>query len=314
MVLDSQQVKELALHVGFTKAAIASVQYLPRLSFLQEWLACGYHGEMSYMAANSYKRMDMRCLYPRAKSVIVVADNYYTPHRHSEQYGRGKISRYAWGTDYHRVMKKKLKTLLSHLKALHSSLEGRFFVDTGPVMEKLWAVASGLGWQGKHSNVISRDYGSWLFLGELAIDYPLHCDSPIGDFCGKCTACMDACPTSAIVAPYVVDASRCIAYLTIELRNQSIPEIYREKMNSWIFGCDICQEVCPWNKRFASPLENGPYIHRVNTSEVTLEELSNMDENIFRQRFAQTPVLRAKWHNFSRNVRFVLQHSTDFPL
>jgi len=201
-------------------------------------------------------------------------------------------------------MKKKLKTYLSKIKILNSVIEGKLCVDTAPVMEKLWAEQAGLGWQGKNTNLITQDYGSWVFLGEIIIDQELTYDMQMEDFCGSCQACLDACPTNAIVEPYVLDAQRCISYLTIEYKDKQISSDHKKNMNGWIFGCDICQDVCPWNKFKQNASENR-YRPKENTMEFDLDELEKLDEVDYKRKFRKSPVLRPGWKNFRRNVKAV---------
>jgi epoxyqueuosine reductase len=302
-----ETIYQAADQLGFDAVGVASAATpLPHAGFLSDWLALGYHGEMSYLAKDSEKRRDIRLWYPEAQSVIVVAHNYYTPYPHVEEKSYGKIARYAWGRDYHKVVARKLKLLLVAMQQADSKLCGRFCVDTAPVMEKLWAVAAGLGWQGKHSNIISPRYGSWIFLGLVAINRELASDAPLPDRCGSCSACLTACPTRAIVAPYVVDARLCLSYLTIELRDAPLPSDVAAIMNRWVFGCDICQNVCPWNRKLARPTQEADYEPRPGSVEPLLRELLALDEAAFAKRFAGTPVMRAKWRNFKRNVMAAL--------
>ncbi len=299
------KVKQIGLQLGFQKVGIAKARKLDRSEYLLQWLMEGRHGTMHYMENYLEKRMDIRKLYPEARSVIVVAHNYYTPFKHSEDKRFAKISRYAWGKDYHKIIKKKLKIFLRELKHLDPDIDGRLFVDTAPVQERLWAVEAGLGWQGKNTNVISRETGSFFFLGILAINRELAYDQPIQDYCGNCRACIDACPTKAL-KPYELDARRCISYLTIEFWDQPIPSEFADKLNNWVFGCDICQDVCPWN-RFARPTEEKSYFpvdeRLVNPP---LIWLASLKEEEFKKLFKKTPVMRAKYENFMRNVKTVL--------
>ena len=270
----------------------------------EEWLLRGYNGSMEWMEKNVEKRQDIRELLPTARSVIVVARNYYTPHEH--QPATAKISRYAWGRDYHKILPKKLKQLDGFIKGLEPSAESRWFVDTGPVLEKQWAVRAGLGWMGKHTNVITRELGSWVFLGVYITSLDLEPGSPMPDFCGSCTRCLDACPTDAFVAPYVLDATRCISYITIEQKpKQELPEELAARMDDWVFGCDICQDVCPWN-RFQSPTDEPEFAPRAGRLELTAEELATMTDEEFLERFQGSPVMRAKAEGMRRNARGIV--------
>ncbi len=305
--IKTEQIKQIGYRLGFHKVGIARPQKLPHSEDLLTWLLSGKHGTMHYMEKYLDKRLDIRQLYPPVRSVIVVAHNYYTPFQRKHDKHYAKISRYAWGKDYHMVIKKKLKHYLTELKKLDTEIEGRLFVDTAPVQERLWAVAAGLGWQGKNTNLISRDLGSFLFLGVLLINRVLVYDRPIQNYCGSCTACIEACPTEAL-QPYELDARRCLSYLTIEYWNAPIPEALADKMNNWVFGCDICQDVCPWN-RFARPTDENNYApvdpRLVNPP---LTWLASLSEEEFRTVFKKTPVMRAKYANFMRNVKTVLAH------
>lgn len=269
---------------------------------LEKWLKNNYQGSMEWMERWKEKRMDIKEFFPGAKSVICVAHNYFSPEEHSKDPKIGKISRYAWGVDYHKIMKKKLKQLLQEIFLLDSEINARLSVDTAPIMEKLWAEKAGIGWQGKHTNLITRDLGSWVFLGEVVIDRVLEYDQSLEDCCGTCQACIEACPTDAIVAPYILDARKCISYLTIENGQESLPEELTGKQDNWIFGCDICQDVCPWNKFQQSTAETR-YQPREENINPDLKYLASLDEETYKKKFKDSPVLRAKWKNFIRNVK-----------
>ena len=239
--------KTKAKELGFTFCRIAKADFLHKEALqLEKWLAKDYNGEMTYMEKHFDKRLDPRILVEDAKSVISLAYNYYTPSKQADKYAP-KISIYAHGKDYHKVVKKKLKILFNYLKEEVGNINGRYFVDSAPVMEKSWAEKSGLGWIGKNANLITKSQGSYFFLAELIVDIPLIYDAPTKDYCGSCTKCIDACPTEAIVEPYVVDGSKCISYFTIELKD-AIPDSMEDKLDNWMFGCDVCQTVCPWNR------------------------------------------------------------------
>jgi len=269
---------------------------------LEDWLRRGLHGTMSWMENHFDKRVDPRKLVPGATSVISVLDNYYQPTVPVTDANTGRISRYAWGDDYHTVMKSRLAELFDWLDREAGGISGRIFVDSAPVMDKAWARRSGLGWVGKHTNLISPRAGSYFFIGEMIVDVSLPADDPIGDHCGSCTRCIEACPTGAITGPERLDASRCISYLTIEHRAETLPEETAGEIGNWIYGCDICQDVCPWNK-FKGPATEPRYAPReplVNTPIATWEEL---DLEQFRLQFRGSPVKRAKYEGFMRNVR-----------
>ncbi len=269
---------------------------------LEEWLARGYNGSMEWLEREPERRIDPRQILPSARSVIVVAKNYYTPVEHPQEPDHAKISRYAWGRDYHRILPKKLKKLHRHILTLDPEAENRWYVDAGPVMEKAWAVRAGLGWMGKHSNVITRSHGSWVFLGVMMTSLELGYTDPIPDFCGTCTRCIDACPTDAITQPYVVDANRCISYVTIEQSpDEPIAPELAPKLDRWVFGCDICQDVCPWNK-FRQPTDEPDFAPRPGRLDLTFDEILAMSDEEFRERFQGSPIMRAKAEGLRRNA------------
>ncbi len=318
----TSKIKSKAYEIGFCSVGIARADALDKeATFLKEWLGRGYQGKMQYLENNFEKRCDPRELVPGAQSVISLALNYYNRGEHSADKKDCKISRYAWADDYHDVMKKKLWELFDYTQSLDKEntkekktsrknsekIEGRVFVDTAPIMDKAWAVRSGLGWQGKHSNVITREQGSWVFLGEIVLSCPLEYDEPIEDFCGSCTRCIEACPTDAIVEPYVVDATKCISYLTIELKAEhEIPEEFHDKLENWIFGCDICQDVCPWNQKFSQETQEESFFPREGIVQPQLKELEEISQDEFRRKFRRSPVKRPKWQGLLRNIRAVL--------
>ena len=300
---NSATVKRLAAAAGFDFCGISRAEFLeeeaPRL---ESWLQKNYHGKMAYMANYFDKRLDPRLLVDGAKSVITVILNYFPEEELTES--EYKISKYAYGTDYHFVIKDKLRILTERIREEIGEVNGRAFVDSAPVLDKAWAKRSGVGWVGKHSNVINRKIGSFFFIGELITDLELEPDGPIKDYCGTCTACIDACPTDAIVEPYKVDGSKCISYLTIELKEQ-IPESFRGKMENWVFGCDICQDVCPWNS-FAKPHNVPEFTPGESLKE--FKEWEEITEEVFRVLFKNSPVKRTKLEGLKRNIRF----SKDF--
>jgi len=299
----TEQIKQFAFAAGFDKAGIAIARKLDKSDFLETWLSNGRHGQMSWMENYLNKRQNVQLLYPGAKYVIVVAHNYFSSERHSTDINKAKISRYAWGKDYHKFIKKKLKQLLKQIQEMDSQIQGRVFCDTAPIQDKLWATQAGLGWQGKHTNLITRDLGSWVFLGEIVINQELEYDAPVRDYCGSCTACIDACPTDALV-PYQLDATRCLSYLTIEYWDKPIPDPLKDKLNNWVFGCDICQDVCPWN-RMAKQTKETQYMPAPENVTPELSELLDLNEDDFKARFKKSPVSRAKYNNFIRNVKTV---------
>jgi epoxyqueuosine reductase len=302
----SDTIKEFARELGFHKVGITTASQPPKSKYLREWLDNGFHGKMTWMEKNKVVRLDIQKIFPKARSVICVAHNYYTSPLLSPDKEYAKISRYAWGVDYHKIMKKKLKKLLDNIKKYDSAINGRICVDSAPILEKLWAEQAGLGWQGKNTNLITRDFGSWVFLGELIVDADLEYDQPGKDFCGKCQACVDACPTSALLYPYVLDARRCISYLTIEYWDEPIPKYLAKKMDNWVFGCDICQEVCPWN-RFQKNSDEERYLPLQSNEQPILNNLAQINEQEYKQRFKKSPILRPGWKNFVRNIKTVLK-------
>ena len=297
-------IKETAIELGFAKVGIAAAKRLDsEAERLDSWLGRGYHGEMAWMQRDPEKRVDPRAIFPDARSVIVVAMNYYTPHERVESSAKGKISRYAWGDDYHDVLKSKLFELLDRIKSEMPSADGKVCVDTAPVMDKAWAVRAGLGWIGKSSNLITKDLGSWVFLGEILINLDLEHDVElVDDHCGSCTACLDACPTGAIVEPYVVDANACISYATIELRSHELPDAIAANLNGWLYGCDICQDVCPWN-RFEKPSDEPAFEPRNSETSLALDGVLEMSQEDFSTRFRRSAVKRTKIAGLQRNAR-----------
>lgn len=305
----TRRIKEKAIELGFCGVGVAPVDRLELEGVrLKEWLDRGYHGTMGWMAKNIEQRIDPRSIMPEARSVVTVAMNYYTEVEHSQDRDRGKISRYAWGDDYHDVVKERLEHLLAFICNVIPDAKGKVYVDTGPVLEKVWAQRAGLGWEGKHTNVITRTHGSWVFLGEIILDTVLTFDAPAADHCGSCTLCIEACPTQAIVEPYVLDSNRCISYLTIEHKG-GIPEELAEKFDNWIYGCDICQDVCPWNKKFAKPTIVEEFYPRPSNVAPLLEEAAVIRPEEFSQQFRKSPVKRTKRAGFVRNVSAVMQRN-----
>lgn len=267
----------------------------------EKWLKENKHGEMKYMENYFDKRMDPRLLVDGAKSVISLMYNYYPDQKQRDDVP--KISKYAYGKDYHEVIKDKLNEFLVSLKENIGDINGRVFVDSAPVMEKAWAAKSGLGWIGKNANLISKQNGSFYFLAELIIDVDLEYDGPIKDYCGTCTKCIDACPTEAIVEPYVVDGSKCISYLTIELK-ENIPNEFKGKMDNWAFGCDVCQDVCPWNS-FSSPHKEPLFNNTNGLLNFSENDWNEMTEETFKVVFKNSAMKRTKYKGLSRNLRFI---------
>ena len=274
---------------------------------MENWLAQGRHGAMCWLEREPEKRADPRLVLPDTRSVVAVALNYYTPHEHEDSVQTGKVSRYAWGDDYHDVIGAKLKELLAWVKSEWTEADGKACVDIQPVMDKAWAVRAGLGWIGKHSNLITREYGSWVFLGELLLNLELEPDTPFTDeHCGSCTACIDACPTDAIIAPYRIDSNKCISYATIELRDAELPSPVAENLNGWLYGCDICQDVCPWN-RFEQPTDEPRFEPRAGLVNADLAEILNHMPDDYAPRFRKSAMKRTKLAGLQRNARALLE-------
>ena len=302
----SSQIKQKALEIGFHKVGIASVnEFGLEINRLQKWLNKGYQADLEWMG--SPKRQDLKAVMPEVQSVICVALNYYTPHQHSESSEIGKISRYGWGRDYHKVMHKKLKFLANWLQEQDKNILTRYYADTGPIMEKPLAEKAGLGWIAKNGNLITREYGSWVFLGEVLTNLELTRDSPHTEHCGSCTRCLEACPTNAIVESFVIDANLCIAYHTIENRNPELPAHIKSNLKGWVAGCDICQDVCPWNQRFAQETnidEFQPYPDNLAPQLTKLAEISEEDWN---RQFRASALRRIKPEMLQRNARANLE-------
>ena len=296
----SRQIKKQGQALGFDMIGISQAGFLEEEARdLEQWLSNGMHGKMQYMENYFDKRLDPCLLVEDAKSVISVIHNYYPAQDQWLMEAKPKISRYAWGKDYHKVLKEKLYTLFLYIQELiGSQLNGRVFVDSAPVLDKSWAKRSGLGWIGKHTNLITPKRGSYFFIGEIILDLELAYDGPIKDYCGTCTRCIDACPTDAL-SPYQIDASKCISYLTIELKDE-IPEEFDNKMEGWVYGCDICQEVCPWNRFSQAHSEKAfePLSH-VGLSGNDWEEI---DEKTFKKLSRKTAMSRVKWSKMKGNL------------
>lgn len=270
---------------------------------LENWLKNEYQGKMDYMNNHFDKRLDPRILVDGAKSVVSLLLNYY-PNETQEDDTAPKLSKYAYGQDYHFVIKEKLTQLFDFIQEEIGEVGGRVFVDSAPVMDKVWAQKSGLGWMGKNTNLIHPKHGSFFFIAELILDLELEPDGPIKDYCGTCTKCIDACPTEAIVQPYVVDGSKCISYLTIELKDAIIPGEFKSQMENWMFGCDICQDVCPWN-RFSKP-HNEPKFHpHDNLLKMNKADWEDLTEEVFRELFKNSAVKRTKFNGLKRNIDFL---------
>ena len=302
-VKNSKRIKQEAQRLGFLACGISKAEFLeeqaPRL---EQWLNQNYNGEMAYMANHFDLRLDPRKLVDGAKSVVTVLLNYF-PEKTQRDLLAPKISKYAYGQDYHHVIKDKLRQLTDFIQEEIGEVNGRAFVDSAPVMDKAWALRSGLGWMGKHTNIIRPKEGSFFFIGELILDIELEPDAPMQDHCGTCTRCIDACPTEAIIQPYVVDGSKCISYFTIELK-ESIPLAMKGKFDNWAFGCDICQDVCPWN-RFAKPHTEPAFNPHPNMLDLSVRDWQELTEEVFMKFFQKSAVKRAKFSGLHRNLAFL---------
>ena len=300
---NTKLIKDKANELGFISCGISKAEFLkeeaPRL---EKWLNQNLNGKMAYMERNFDKRLDPRLLVPDSKSVISLLFNYYT-NKKQEDNQAPKISKYAFGEDYHFVIKRKLKELMNYIKSKIGDVGGRVFVDSAPIMEKAWASKSGLGWIGKNTNLISKKTGSFFFIAEVIVDLELEYDSPTTDHCGSCTKCIDACPTEALIAPYQIDGSKCISYLTIELKDQ-IPNEFKDKMDNWAFGCDVCQTVCPWN-RFANEHEEESFTPKEELLKMTQNEWNEITEEVFDKVFKNSAIKRTKFDGLKRNIKFL---------
>lgn len=304
----SQRIKQQAHREGCEKVGIVRATPLGHeREQLSEWLRRGYHGDMRWMARDPEMRTDPRKLFPTARSIVVVAINYYASAAHANDPATGKVSRYAWGDDYHEIVGEKLRSLLTWIKEDIPNAEGKVCVDIQPLMDKAWAVRAGLGWIGKHTNLITTDYGSWVFIGELLLNLDLDYDHElVEDHCGSCTLCIEACPTQAITEPYVVDSNKCISYATIELRDAELPAAVAENLEGWFYGCDICQDVCPWN-RFEQTTAESRFLPREGNVNASLSEMVTMSHEDYVERFRGSAMKRAKLSGLQRNARTLLQ-------
>jgi len=299
-----QLIRQEALRLGFDDVGFAPAEEIEEeTGHFKHWLERGYHAGMDYMARNVAKRTDPGKLVEGARSVVVVLQNYMPPRNEKLESGL-KLAKYAYGRDYHKVMKKRLKKLMSFIQSdVDTAAEGRFFVDSAPVLERSLAVRAGLGWRGKNTNLIHPRIGSFVFIGEIILNIELPSDEPVKDACGGCTRCIDACPTNALVSPYQLDANRCISYLTIENKGD-IPESFKGRFDGWLFGCDICQDVCPWNWK-ARPHKDPDFNLRPEFRDMTREEWLTMDKNTFDDISKGSPVRRAGYSGIKRNLKFI---------
>lgn len=302
-----KEIKEYAYKLGFCEIGFTRYQKLSEeMKFYLQWQENGYFATMTYLEKNLDKRKDIRLILEDVKTIIVVGYSYLNRYNHKSQ--QFKISRYAWGEDYHYVLSDKLKQLIEFIRQRKDGLNYKIYVDTGPILEKIWAVLAGIGWQGKNSLIISKKYGSYIFLGIILINLDLEPDIPLKDFCGTCTKCIDNCPTKAIVQPKVIDSRKCISYWTIEAKpDYNIPSSI--DLNGWIFGCDICQEVCPWNKKALKALtqENVEFYPRNNETNLSYEFLENLNPEVFTDRFRKSPIKRVKFKGLIRNFNHIIK-------
>jgi len=299
---NTQRIKAEANRLGFLSCGISKAGFLEEEApKLESWLNLNMHGEMAYMEDHFDKRLDPTILVPDSKSVISLLLNYYPGETQNKD--TFKISKYAYGTDYHYVIKDKLKALLHFIETEIGAVHGRAFVDSAPVLDKAWAAKSGLGWMGKHTNLLTKKFGSFYFIAELILDLDLEYDTPVTDHCGSCTACIDACPTQAIVEPYVVDGSKCISYFTIELKNE-IPSGFSGQFDDWMFGCDICQDVCPWNQ-FSKPHQEPLFEPNPELLSMSKKAWVDISEEVFQKLFSKSAVKRAKFSGLKRNINFL---------
>ena len=304
MLSNKQRIEQEALRLGFMSVGFAKADFLEEDAIrLESFLKNNYHGKMSYLENHFDLRVDPRKLVPNAKSVITLLLNYYP--NESQDIDSPKIAKYAWGMDYHDVIKEKLKALFAYINQHIGQIDGRGFVDSAPVLERTWANKSGLGWIGKNGNLINKQAGSFFFIATLICDLELEPDPTFKtDHCGTCTRCIDACPTDAIIDNKKIDASKCISYLTIELKDQLIPDAFEGKMDNWLFGCDVCQDVCPWN-RFSKPHTEQAFTAHKEILNLSSQEWEALEESTFNTLFKHSPLKRSKWKGLQRNIQFI---------
>lgn len=300
-----QKIISKAKELGFNLIGFTPYQILDNeTQNLEKWLSNNYQAGMSYMERNIEKRRDLKEILENCKSVISLGLNYYVNEEFETKENSGKVSRYAWGRDYHYTIWEKLEELIKYIQTTDPNIEAKSYVDTGPVMDKVWAAKAGLGWQGKHSNIINKEIGSWFFVANIFTNYEFEDYSkPISDFCGTCAACIDACPTDAIVEDYVVDSNRCISYLTIENKNE-ISDKFVGKFDDWIFGCDICQDVCPWNVKFSEETQLTDF-SLIRNKNIEFNKIKDLSNKKFREYFFESPIIRAKSKGIKRNANFL---------
>lgn len=303
--LNNKIVTDLAFNIGFDLIGFAKAEELSDETLLLEsWIKNNFHANMTYMSKNIEKRKDISQILPNVKSVISLGLNYYNDSDYTNiPESAGKVSKYAWGKDYHIVIKDMLEKLENELRNIDKSFNSISYVDTGPVMDKVWAVKSGLGWMGKHTNVINKKIGSWFFIANIFCNWDFEYSKQITDLCGTCNACIDACPTNAIIAPYILDSKLCISYLTIE-NKEDIPIEFKDKFDGWAFGCDICQDVCPWNLKFSLPTSKDEF--NSENKFLFYNEISKMTEEQFNSKYKLSPIKRSKLKGIRRNLEHIL--------
>ena len=308
----SRRIKAQARAEGFELVGLVPAVTLEQEhSRLRTWLERGYHGNMAWMARDPELRTNPQRFFPAARSVVVVGKNYFTPSPHTHAPADGKVSRYAWGDDYHDVVGSKLRSLLSWIQDQVPGTEGKVCVDIQPMMDKAWAVRAGLGWIGKHTNLITQEFGSWIFIGELLLNLDLEYDrEQVDDHCGSCTLCIEACPTHAITEPYVVDSNKCISYATIELRDEKLPDEVADNLSGWLYGCDICQDVCPWN-RFEQTTDEPGFQPREGNVNASLGEVLELTPETYAERFRGSAMKRSKLSGLQRNARALLKRTAE---
>ncbi len=304
MKLTNETVIRLAREAGFDLVGFSKAEILnSEIERLEDWLSKNYQAGMAYMERNIEKRRDVREILPEAESVVSLGMNYFVDKNPPCEEGFGKVSKYAWGKDYHLIIWEILEELIERFTEIDPEFKAKAYVDTGPVMDKAWAVKSGLGWMGKHSNVINRNFGSWFFIANIICNREFDYSEIETDMCGTCAACIDSCPTGAITEDYTVNAGRCISYLTIENKGGISPE-FKGKMENWVFGCDICQDVCPWNKKFSQTARVEEF-HDTPNKQLDLTEIEGMTNSLFKKKFAVSPIKRARLRGVKRNAEFI---------
>jgi epoxyqueuosine reductase len=304
---------QLSAELGFVKVGFASAEPLnEEYNRFENWLGEGMNADMHWLERNKEKRQNPQLILENAKTVIITAYNYYTPFKHEDNNSsRGKISRYAWGDDYHDIILPKLRQLAREIAQSALSAESKCYVDTGPILERQWAERAGIGWQGKNGNILTKDYGSWILLGSIITNVEFEPDKPMENYCGKCTKCLDACPTGAIIQPKVIDARKCLSYWTIEAKpDKEIPPEIAQNARGWLYGCDICQDICPWNRKPVNSQETA-FLPRKEETGLDLLQIINFTKEEYLERFRRSPMKRAKHEGLKRNIRDIFSLEND---